>query len=574
MSIDPRDQRMMTLEQLLGVQEDIAIRQTRAYEQLLAAREVEASRLRDSERRLQVSEARKAAVLQASADALITINAHGIIQDFNRAAETIFGYSAADVIGSEMAELIVPTGYREAHRAGLARYVRTRKGSVLNKRLQMPALRSDGSEFTAELTIVAVQGSDEILFTGQLRDITEQLAAAEQLRHLQLITDAALASLSLDELLPALVERLEEMLEADAVGIMFLIGEDMLELQAGSGLIIEPGDRYRIEVGKGLAGRVAAEGRSVQVEDITSVPGISPVLINSGLTSVLGAPLIASDQLIGVVHVGRKEKRIFTQAEIGLLERVAARISLGVAHARSFERERGMSQAMQLSLLPARLDAPDCLEIHVHYTASSDEAHVGGDWYDVMPLQDGRIMLNIGDVMGHDTQAASVMGQLRWGLRAYALDDPDPARVLARLNRLTRSSSDAEMASICFGIYDPKSRKLTYGNAGHPPPLLIRAEGGAEFLEIGLGPVIGAVEEPTFQSRTVELAPDDIMMCFTDGLIEVPGIDLDMSMQALVDLIPEKMTGLRDLATKIDLNLPSGDRPTGDDSAYLLIRVR
>ena len=129
-----------------------------------------------TERALRYSQQRNAAVLRASLDAIIVMDHESKIVDFNPAAESTFGYSHAEVIGQDMSELIMPPQMRERHKHGLARYLATGEGPVLNRRLEMPACRADGTEFPVELTVTRIEGEGDPLFTGFMRDLTEQKA--------------------------------------------------------------------------------------------------------------------------------------------------------------------------------------------------------------------------------------------------------------------------------------------------------------------------------------------------------------------------------------------------------------
>lgn len=571
MDSDPQSQRIQALEQLLEVQEEIALRQTRALEDAMARLRAETQRLQHSEEALRQSEARKQAIVEASMDAMITIDGEGRVRDINRAAEVLFGYPRDFAIGRDMADMIIPERFREAHRRGMARYLDTGESTILNQRLQLPAVRADRLEFTCELTIAVVHGLDEVLFIGQVRDITQQQRDAQQLRHLQMITDAALASLSLDDLLPELVRRLQVMLESDSVAIMLLVDDETLELRAGIGLEVPKGEPYRLPIGTGIAGRIARAVTSLQIEDIETVEGVSPVLFESNIKSVLGAPMLVGNKLIGVVHVGAHQRRHFTPGEVNLLERVAARISLAVEHARSFEREQRISQTLQMSLLPSKVGGQG-LDLHVRYRPSEEAARVGGDWYDVLELEKGLVAFEIGDVMGHGTQSAAAMGQFRWALRSYMMEDPDPARALSRVNRLMHGSGTRELATVSLAVFDPDSRVLRYANAGHPPPLLLCPKGEHRFLNDARGPVIGAKADAEFQLAEIALGPGEGLLFYTDGLIEVAGTDIAESMEHLRELIPGRSASVHEIAAVIDQALPPAGRSNDDDAAYLIVR--
>ncbi len=171
-----------TLGHLLDTRQEIVLEQARRLEQALQDAEERAEALARSRRRLHTSEATKAAILDAALDAVITMDAEGAIVDFNPAAEAVFGYPREEAVGTALADLVIPERYRQAHREGLARYLETGEGAVIGRRIEISALRSDGSEFPVELAIAPILAEGRQLFSGHIRDITEPLRAAEALR--------------------------------------------------------------------------------------------------------------------------------------------------------------------------------------------------------------------------------------------------------------------------------------------------------------------------------------------------------------------------------------------------------
>ena len=168
----------------LGLAEDLARRAALAVDnaRLYDEAQREIAERKRTENTLRDSEARKAAIMETALDCIITIDHAGMITDFNPAAERTFGYRGADVLGRELAEVIIPPAYRDAHRRGLAHYLATGEGPVLNRRIELSGMRSDGSEFPVEVTIVATRLGEQTMFTGYLRDITERKEAEEALR--------------------------------------------------------------------------------------------------------------------------------------------------------------------------------------------------------------------------------------------------------------------------------------------------------------------------------------------------------------------------------------------------------
>ncbi len=156
----------------------------------------------------------------------------------------------------------------------------------------------------------------------------------------------------------------------------------------------------------------------------------------------------------------------------------------------------------------------------MRYLPATQGADIGGDWYDAFPVPGGRIALVTGDVAGHSIGSASVMGQVRSMLRAYAIDNPHPGRVLRQTNTALARLLPEALASVVYAVLDLGTGGLTYANAGHPPPIVITAAGQAVPLDDTTGTMLGACDSTTFSTGYRRLAPGAGLLCYTDGLIE------------------------------------------------------
>src|SRR5207248_4334605 len=211
----------------------------------------------------------------------------------------------------------------------------------------------------------------------------------------------------------------------------------------------------------------------------------SPALRELGLAALMGAPLMTEGRVIGVMHVGSFSEREFTDEEKRLLGLVADRAALAIEHARLYEHEHGIAETLQRSLLPLSLPPVRGVTVAARYLPARADTEVGGDWYDVVPLDDGRLALTIGDVSGHGIEAASLMARLRDALRSAALEGEDVSPATERVDRLVqreRSGSDA-IATAIFAVIGADRADLRFTSAGHPPPLVVGPDGGVEFAE-------------------------------------------------------------------------------------------
>jgi anti-sigma regulatory factor (Ser/Thr protein kinase) len=198
---------------------------------------------------------------------------------------------------------------------------------------------------------------------------------------------------------------------------------------------------------------------------------------------------------------------------------------------------------------------------------------VGGDWYDVIPLPGGRVGLAMGDVVSRGVRAASVMGQLRNALRAYALDGRPPAAVLERLHGMLRALEQREMATLVYIVLDPQALAFSLSSAGHPPPLVVSAEGEVSLLEEGRGPPLGAVAEALYAEASGELRPGSTLLLYTDGLVERRDMWIDEGIERLaVEAGAAAGEGPQELVDRlVDALVPEGGG--ADDVAILAVRI-
>jgi serine phosphatase RsbU (regulator of sigma subunit)/anti-sigma regulatory factor (Ser/Thr protein kinase) len=394
--------------------------------------------------------------------------------------------------------------------------------------------------------------------------------AADRLRDLQRITDAALAYLPLETLLDELLARVVEILGVDTSAVLLLEDDDKtLVARAAKGLEEEVERGVRIPVGRGFAGRIAATRQPVHILDLDEFEVVNPLLRERGLRSMLGVPLLVEGSVLGVLHVGTLTERAFDAEDVDLLQRAGDRAALAI-FSRLSERERGLADALQRSLIP-RLPHLPAVSLAGRYLPAA-AARLGGDWYDAFALPDGRLGMAIGDVVGHGFHAAAIMGQLRSGLRAYALDGMPPGQVLERLNRLLRQLEPGRTSTLVYLVLEPHGGHLTVAGAGHPPPLVDPVDGDAHYLELPGSVPLGATRHVVYDQREFELVPGSALLLYTDGLVENPRESLDAGLERLRGTVQRGEEDLQRLGdTIVDELLPEG--PRDDDAALLVVRA-
>lgn len=231
------------------------------------------------------------------------------------------------------------------------------------------------------------------------------------------------------------------------------------------------------------------------------------------------------------------------------------------------EEQREIAVRLQRSLLPD-LPSPTGIAVHADYVPAQGAMAVGGDWYDVVELGDGRLALSVGDVAGHGLAAAAVMGQLRSAVRAMALGRAAPVEALSQLDRFISTLVGRPLATVVYALLEPGG-VLRYAAAGHPPPLVVRADGTTAFLDGGRSPLLGVELVEPRPEGCAELGPGDTLILYTDGLVERPGDTIDAGLATLARRAAE---GPRDLARLTDALLATVSEPRRDDAAILCVR--
>ncbi len=238
------------------------------------------------------------------------------------------------------------------------------------------------------------------------------------------------------------------------------------------------------------------------------------------------------------------------------------------------EAEHAILEMFQRAMLPAAVPTIPDVDLAVAYRPHPERAQIGGDWYDAFVLPDGRLALAIGDVTGHDLRAATIMGQVRNAVRAYAILDPRPGLVLQRANAALRALSELNLTTMVYGVFDPATCTLVWSRAGHPPPLHRRG-GTVTSLEQPNGPLLGAVAtDRPYQEGTLVLDSGDTLIWYTDGVIERRGGDIVVAEQDLHRLLSAHPVGAdaQSVVTTIN-NSVIADGVLDDDACLLVLHL-
>ncbi|MGW7355541.1 SpoIIE family protein phosphatase [Streptomyces sp. NPDC054802] len=305
-----------------------------------------------------------------------------------------------------------------------------------------------------------------------------------------------------------------------------------------------------------------------------SYPILWPHISGLGITAAAYLPLIAQARPIGALGLLYRDKTAFSPDERNLLVALGSSIAQSLQRAVLYEQEHDLAEGLQQAMLPRRIPDVPGAQIAVRYRSARFGQDIGGDWYDVIPLPGGRVGAVIGDVQGHDTHAAAVMGQLRIVLRAYAAEGHPPATVMARASVFLHELDTDRFATCIYAEADLSTGVVQVVRAGHVDPLMrdrdgtCRRLGMSGGLPLGLSAEFGRLEYPVI---IIELDPGQTLVMYTDGLVEQPGSDLDDGMRALSELVRE---GPRDVQRLADRLCEVVDERGGDDDVALLLLRR
>jgi Stage II sporulation protein E (SpoIIE)/GAF domain len=319
--------------------------------------------------------------------------------------------------------------------------------------------------------------------------------------------------------------------------------------------------------GKPLLARSWAEmSRQLQY-----TPAQAQALRARGVHSAMLVPLIARGVTLGVAGYCRAENpEPYGEADVRLASDLASRAALCIDNARLYTREHATAVTLQRSLLPGEIPPVAGLDIAYRYQPAGQAAAVGGDWFDVIALDGGEVALVIGDVTGHGTRAAAIMGQLRCTTVALARLGHPPGQIMAQLSGVVAAHGEEAGATCLYAVYDPASRHCRLTSAGHLPPALRRPGGTVEFLEAPGGVLLGA-SQGRYPDVGTELPEGSMLALYTDGLIEHRGQDLSAGMSRLARALAAGPAGSPDQLC--DSVLASTGPHPRDDLTLLLART-
>ncbi|MEU7058038.1 SpoIIE family protein phosphatase [Streptomyces sp. NPDC046197] len=491
------------------------------------------------------------------------VDEQGCIIAVNSRAEKLLGLSAEELVGHDAHDLLhrnrhgetIPRtqcAMRQAFLAartaqGHADWFQRGDGSVLTISWLLTPYGADNGHLRTLVLFHPVGDADVLTPPENTGTAAGSLSDLERLALLAETTTRLTSTLDVDEALRRLVELVVPRLADWAVIDLITDSDEVrrsLVVHAEGGVLVTREDlqgpmppvpeQSPMPLSRALRG---AASTLASPETYTGEPDSGIAVEQRHLFDVTGmhsaaiAPIRSLREVLGALTLGRSaQPEAFTVADLPLLEDITRRAGMALDNARLYQRQRKVAETMQRHLLPPLPHVPR-LEMTARYLPAPDASQVGGDWYDAFVLEDGTTALAIGDVVGHDLDAAAGMAQLRNMLRAYAWSqEQPPSQVVEWLDHATAHVSEVSMATLVFArvtTRDDGRWELTWTNAGHPPPLLITHDGLTRYLTDGHGILLGTGSRLGRRDATVTLPAGSTLVLYTDGLVESPRHSID-----------------------------------------------
>lgn len=328
-----------------------------------------------------------------------------------------------------------------------------------------------------------------------------------------------------------------------------------------------------------IAGALEGGPSRVTIVDDAWLASIDPlraiVVREVGVRSFITVPVVMLDRtIVGALTCARDGDHPlgdFNEGDLPFVQEAARRAASAVANSRLYERERRIAIQLQAASLPARLPSVPNFRISAEYRPGSDEATIGGDWYDAFDLADGRVALSVGDVLGHGLHAAITMTKLRQAMQSAAMVAPDPNVMLRVADRTLRLVDPDAYATAVAALYDRTAQTLTFASAGHPGPL-VRTPDGRVREHTSPGALLGLHEEAACASTVIATPPGTTIVFHTDGLIEATR-DIAQGMRRLHEAMARDEIIYAEQPAKAIVDFVLDGGPADDDVAVLVAHI-
>ncbi len=539
-----------SIEGLLAGADDYLVKPFAAAELLARVRaNVELARLRNHQARW------RSALVDSLQEAFFVCDEHGVVIEINAAFTEILGYGA-EQLPYEPTHPWLPDAETdpEAHRQVEAAFEQVpgqTKGSFT-----VPVTHRSGHRRWVAVNFSHADDPDtgRRVVVGTFRDVTSEHYAVQRQVALAALNQQLAQADSLEDALQGAAEELRGVWQARRVLTARFSSDSRKGVMPDLVCAGEPTDWAQL-----------SPRQRQLIESLRDADMLTAVTEEAGAAGIV----LQHPGGVLVVWIELAERRPFTPEDHTLLAVLAGRLGQGLQRVYQLDEQRETALALQHAMLgPATL--PDGFA--VRYRPASRPLEVGGDWYDVVDLADGRVALIVGDCVGHGLAAATVMGQLRSACRALLLERPSPAAALTGLDRFAARLPGARCTTAFCAVLTLATGELAFSSAGHPPPVMVHSDGTAVLLEGGHTIPLGLRADETRPEARVTMPARATLLLYTDGLVERRGSSIDHGIGRAADLVREtRALELDEVAERLMSRLePDGGYP--DDVAMLLYR--
>ncbi|WP_372451905.1 SpoIIE family protein phosphatase [Streptomyces oryzae] len=505
-----------------------------------------------------------------------SLNLEGRIDFLNSAAADLVGADAATLLGTrpwESLPWLHDPVFEDRYRAAMI----ARQPTTFTARRPPDTWLSfrlfpGAGGVSVHITLAATEGRPE---TAQgAPEGAERPAGATALYHLTHLAAVLSEAAGADEVVELVADQLVPAFGPGALALM-TVEDGRLRVAGHRGYPAELLGRYdAVPLSSGHpAARVLATGvPAFFANPVDLERAYEPALRHDQMAAWAYLPLTVSGNAVGTLVLAYDQPHAFTSPERALLTSLAGLIAQALDRARLFDTQRKLAHSLQTGLLPHRLAAVPGLEVAARYLPAGRGLDIGGDFYDLIRCDRADAAAAIGDVQGHNTTAAALMGQVRTAVHTHATAGAAPGEILSRTNRLLIDLDTDLFTSCLYAHLDLSRQEVRIASAGHPPPLLRRPDGRTEILGLPPGLLLGIEPDTDYATTVVPLEPGCVLALYTDGLVEAPGADIGLATAALARRLADATDeNLEDLADTLTAPTAQPSPPT-DDIALLLLR--
>ncbi|MHB9002971.1 MAG: GAF domain-containing SpoIIE family protein phosphatase [Coriobacteriia bacterium] len=382
----------------------------------------------------------------------------------------------------------------------------------------------DGHTFTPqELTLIDGMGTEIGLAVDNAFHYAQAESRAANLETIFRISQAVSSSLQIKVVLNRVLDVVQKIFTADAVSLMqYDEGKRLITTAMARGIISAEMLHFECEPGSDIPGRVFGSGEPVKIDDIVDEDSLfAAAAYRQGMRSLLSVPLLARGRSLGVLTVFAMDELAFSEEDRGLLHTFASQAALAIDTAAMYGREHHVSTVLQESILPRSLPEYDEVEASSVYLAASQEAGIGGDYFDMFKAPDGTIVIAMGDVCGKGVTAATKTSMIKYAIRGLVAAGLGPGRAMEEVNAMVSESGDtADIVTLWLGMLDAEGGVLRHANGGHPPGLLLHDDGTCVVRLETTGPLLGAIPDAEYDEVLTCVLSGDVLITYTDGVTE------------------------------------------------------